>query len=83
MLSACASAPDAAKPNKPVKPQPTEQIKSEQSFGKQASNQQFTQVINPVASVQSDKPRDYSLFTLQMNQVKQRSSAMVRRDNGL
>ena len=83
MLSACASAPDAAKPNKPVKPQPTEQIKSEQSFGKQASNQQFTQVINPVASVQSDKPRDYSLFTLQMNQVKQRSSAMVRRHNGL
>lgn len=46
-------------------------------FGKQASEVTLTQTLTPVAQVQSDKARDYSLFTLQMNQVKQKSPNMM------
>ncbi|MCE2594847.1 murein transglycosylase A [Motilimonas cestriensis] len=69
-LSACATAP---KPQEPV----------ELKFGKQESNQLFTKVLNPVPKVVSDKPRDYSLFSLQMNKVKEKSPNLVRRYNGL
>ncbi|MDO6527628.1 murein transglycosylase A [Motilimonas sp. 1_MG-2023] len=72
LLSACATAP-----------KPLDIVDPKTNFGKQASNQQFTEVLNPVPLVISDKPRDYSLFTLQMNKVKEKSPNLVKRQNGL
>ncbi|MFO6422562.1 murein transglycosylase A [Motilimonas sp. KMU-193] len=67
-LVSCSSAPDE---------------KATPSLGKQSSEQTFTQVLTPVERVQSDKPRDYSLFTLQAEKVKTRSPNLVNRHNGL
>lgn len=51
--------------------------------GQQYLDGSFDQVLNQVSTVESDKPRDYSLFSQQMAKVVERSPSMAGRYQAL
>lgn len=46
-------------------------------FGQQYKDGTFEQILNPVSEVQSDKPRDFSLFPAQLEQVISNSPSLT------
>ena len=52
-------------------------------LGQQYQDGEFEQILNPVNDVVSDKPHDYSLFPLQLQQIEQTSASLTKTHQAL